>query len=60
MKDYYLTAYEVMRPSLKKILGQEKIAAHALGILMRYSLGSETKYFHRVFADYIGVMLKSF
>jgi len=60
LKDYYFTAYEVMKPNLKKILAQEKIAAHALGILMRYSLGSETKYFHRVFADYISVLLKTY
>ena len=60
VKDYYNAVYEVMRPNLKKILAQEKIAAHALGILMRYSLGSETKYFHRVFADYITVLLKAY
>jgi hypothetical protein len=60
VKDYYFKVYEVLRPNIKKILGQEKIAAHALGILMRYSLGSETKYFHRVFEDYIRVLLKNF
>lgn len=40
VKDYYNSAYEILKPNLKKILSQEKIAAHALGILMRYSLGS--------------------
>lgn len=40
IKDYYNVVYEILKPNLKKILGQEKIAAHALGILMRYSLGS--------------------
>ncbi len=59
-KDYYNIAYEIMKPNLKKILAQEKIAAHALGILMRYSLGSETRYFHRVFVDYISVLLKNY
>lgn len=59
-KDYYNVVYDILRPNLRKILAQEKIAAHALGILMRYSLGSETKYFHRVFADYITVLLKNY
>lgn len=40
VKDYYNVVYEMLRPNLKKILAQEKVAAHALGILMRYSLGS--------------------
>lgn len=60
LKDYYNLVYELLRPNLKKILAQQKVAAHALGILMRYSLGSETKYFHRVFADYISVLLKNY
>ena len=60
VKDYYFKVYEILRPNLRKILAQEKIAAHALGILMRYSLGSETKYFHRVFEDYIRVLLKNY
>lgn len=40
IKDYHNVVYELIKPNMKKIMAEESIAPHALGILMRYSLGS--------------------
>jgi 3-isopropylmalate dehydratase small subunit len=40
LKDYYSHAFEIFKPSIKKIFEKDLMAVHAVGILFRYTLGS--------------------
>ncbi len=60
MKEYYDHVYEILQPNLKQMLREQKAQPPVLGILLRYSLGSETKFFHRLFRDYIEIELRNY
>jgi hypothetical protein len=36
------------------------MAVHAVGILFRYTLGSENRFYNKVFYEYFKVMLKNY
>jgi hypothetical protein len=40
LKDYYTLAFEIFRPTIRKIFEKDLLAVHAVGILFRYTLGS--------------------
>lgn len=43
-----------------KILEKELMAVHAVGILFRYSLGSENRFYNKVFYEYLNVILNTY
>ncbi len=49
MKDYYPMVFELFKPSLRKIFEKDLMPVHAVGILFRYALGSENKFYGKVF-----------
>jgi hypothetical protein len=59
-KDYYPVAFELFKPSLKKIFEKDLMPVHAVGILFRYSLGSENKFYSKVFYEYFTVLLRNY
>jgi hypothetical protein len=60
IKDYYSHAFEIFKPSIKKIFEKDLMAVHAVGILFRYTLGSENRFYNKVFYEYFKVMLKNY
>lgn len=60
VKDYYPLVFELLKPSLKKIFEKDLMPVHAVGILFRYALGSENKFYSKVFYEYFSVVLKNY
>jgi hypothetical protein len=60
VKDYYNHAFEIFRPNIRKIFEKEMMAVHAVGIMFRYALGSENRYYGKVFYEYFRVILKNY
>jgi hypothetical protein len=60
VKDYYNHAFEIFRPSIRKIFEKDLMQVHAVGILFRYSLGSENRYYAKVFHEYFKAILKNY
>jgi hypothetical protein len=60
IKDYYNHAFEIFRPSIRRIFEKELMPVHAVGIMFRYALGSENRYFGKVFHEYFKVLLKHY
>jgi hypothetical protein len=60
IKDYYSHAFEIFKPSIKRIFEKDLMAVHAVGILFRYTLGSENRFYNKVFYEYFKVMLKNY
>ena len=50
----------MFKPTLKKIFEKDLMAVHAVGIFFRYSLGSENKFYNKVFYEYFSVILKTY
>jgi hypothetical protein len=60
IKDYYSHAFEIFKPSIERIFEKDLMAVHAVGILFRYTLGSENRFYNKVFYEYFKVMLKNY
>lgn len=60
LKDYYSHAFEIFRPSIRRIFEKDLMAVHAVGIMFRYALGSENRFFGKVFHEYFKVLLKHY
>lgn len=60
LKEYYKSAYEMMRPNLLKILAKPETNIHGMAILYRFGFGSENTYYYRVYEDDIKVLLKEY
>lgn len=60
LKDYYSIAFDLLKPNMKKIFEKEQMAVHAVGILFRYTLGSENRFYSKVFYEYFKVILKNY
>ena len=60
VKDYYPVAFETFKPKLIKILEKDLMAVHAVGILFRYALGSENRFYNKVFYEYFIVLLSNY
>lgn len=59
-KDYYTHAFDIFKPSIKKIFEKELMPVHAVGIMFRYALGSENRFYNKVFYEYFKVLLKNY
>lgn len=59
-KDYYPYVFDMFKNNLKRIFEKELMPVHAVGILFRYSLGSENKFYNKVFYEYYLVILKNY
>ena len=60
VKDYYSHAFEIFKGSIRKIFEKDLMAVHAVGILFRYTLGSENRFYNKVFFEYFKVILKNY
>lgn len=60
IKDYYSHAFEIFKGSIRKIFEKDLMAVHAVGILFRYTLGSENRFYNKVFYEYFKVILKNY
>ena len=59
-KDYYPYVFDMFKSNLKRIFEKELMPVHAVGILFRYSLGSENRFYNKVFYEYYQVLLKGY
>jgi hypothetical protein len=49
MRDYYLIAYDIIRPNIIKLMQQPNYNVNALSMMIRYGFGSDSTYYYKVY-----------